>query len=297
MEHVTLDDLVEEWEPELVPATESDPQTPLQQQWADHGFVILDDLIPDEVLEAYRQEWWDTHGSGWGDPLPPNFSDDPRDWRSPGGWPYATPYMNNPALANVVCNRALADVLEELTGEPMGVHLNLTGWVSTRRNWHRDQYLNEPYVGGFYAAVWIALDDIVEDAGPFEYVPGSHKGAPISGQKIRHRLGEDGDGPDWPTHSERILTPLFEEEVQSKGLNKQRFIAKRGQVLIWHGRLLHRGSLPNDPGIERRALIAHYSGILHRPDMPKAIRSIGAGGWYFPIEGHQPVSDKYRYDS
>jgi hypothetical protein len=34
--------------------------------------------------------------------------------------------------------------------------------------------------------------------------------------------------------------------------------------------------------MERRALIAHYSGINHRQDMPAA-RQHG-GGWYFPVE-------------
>jgi len=42
-------------------------------------------------------------------------------------------------------------------------------------------------------------------------------------------------------------------------------------VLIWHGRLLHRGSRPTNPSLLRRALISHYSGINHRPDMPARV--------------------------
>jgi hypothetical protein len=33
----------------------------------------------------------------------------------------------------------------------------------------------------------------------------------------------------------------------------------------------------------RKSLIAHYSGINHRQDMPTA--KSHNGGWYFPIEG------------
>ena len=53
------------------------------------------------------------------------------------------------------------------------MHLNLTGWVSTERNWHQDDYLN-PFINSWYGRL-VALDKISADAGPFEYVPGSHK--------------------------------------------------------------------------------------------------------------------------
>jgi hypothetical protein len=34
--------------------------------------------------------------------------------------------------------------------------------------------------------------------------------------------------------------------------------------------------------MERRALIAHYSGIHHRHDMPSAQQNVDCG-WYFPL--------------
>ena len=275
MNVLAIDDLAEEWAPEATPETERHPDTIRQQAWADDGVVIYDrrkvGLVADEAMTAYEVEWREHNAD------------------HPMGWPHATPYMDHPALAELCCQPALAEAMEELTGEPMGVHLNLTGWRSTTRNWHFDQYLNEPVVGGFYAAVWIALDDIHPDAGPFEYVPGSHRWwAPISQRKMRNALGADGTGPNWPTHSERILTPLFERELAERDVTPTPFLGKRGDVLIWHGRLLHRGSIPVDPNRERRALIAHFSGIHHRPDMPPAVQH-PAGGWYFPLNGRTPV--------
>ena len=260
-----LDDLTEEWSDELTPWTETEPHTPLQRRWAEDGVVTLKNVFSEHVLQAYEREWR-MHNAG-----------------RPGGWPDAIPYMRHPALRRLVCDDGLARVLLELMGgEHMGVHLNLTGWVSTRRDWHRDQYLNEPYVGGFYAAVWIALDDIHPDAGPFQFVRGSHKGKPISQSRIRRALGPAGVGPDWPTKSEKILTPIFEEEIEREGLRVESYLPRRNDVLIWHGRLLHRGSVPNDPTLERRALIAHFSGVHHRPDMPPAMPHV-AGGYYFPL--------------
>lgn len=269
---VTLADLAEHWSDEQTPDTERYPMTAAQHAWAVDGVVIHQPgLVSEDAMRAYEAEWL-------------QFNSGRR-----SGWPYPTPHMDHSALLELCCQRNLAGALEALTGEPMGVHLCLTGWESTRRNWHFDQYLNEPYVGGFYTAVWLALDTIRPDAGPFEYVPGSHRWwDPISQRKMRAALGDDGRGPDWPTQSERILTPLFEAELAARAITPSQFLGTRGEVLIWHGRLLHRGSIPKDPILERRGLIAHYSGIRHRPDMPPAIQH-PAGGWYFPVRSQAPM--------
>lgn len=276
---MNIEELAEEWGPELTPATESKPKTKLQKKWAKDGVVILPKLVPEELLAAYEAEWLAYNG-GFGAVL-----GDVDTYNNPMGWQYATPYMNFPALRALCCSSELQNVMQELISEPAGVHLNLTGWQSTRRNWHFDQYLNESYVGAFYVAVWIALDDISADSGPFEYIPGSHKWwPPISQSKMRAALGSEGVGPNWPTHSERILTPIFEKEIEDRQLVSSKFLAQRGDVLFWHSRLLHRGSIPNDPTLERRALIAHYSGTSHRPDMPTALQH-DLGGWFFPLNG------------
>lgn len=264
-ETLTLDDLTEEWPDEsYTDIDRGEVRTTLQHHWWHDGYVVIPHLIEGDLIDAYKNEWINANHD------------------RPEGWPYDVPYMHHPVLRELCCHPELASVLEEIIGEPMGVHLNLTGWVSTQRDWHADQYLNEPYVGGYYAAVWIALDDIHPDSGPFQYVDGSHRWQPVSQRRIREALGPLGEGPDWPRNSERILTPLYEQKIADEGLAVQSFTPKRGTVKIWHGRLLHRGSRPNVFGMGRRSLIAHFSGIHHRPDMPDPIRS-EHGGWFFPI--------------
>ena len=134
----------------------------------------------------------------------------------------------------------------------MLLHLTLTGWVSTERNWHQDDYLNPPFVNSWYAAVWVALDRIDPDSGPFEYVPGSHAWPLLRGDKVRaHMLEEEAEARDpetgaglWPTLSEKLVVPAIEAELASKQSRTEHFLAEKGDVLIWHGRLMHRGSSP-----------------------------------------------------
>lgn len=239
-----------------------------QLDWATRGYVVLPGFLPDDLIDLYSAEW---RAAGNG----------------PGGWPDSTPYMRSPALRDLCCYGPLQQVLAHLIGEPMGVHLNLTGWVSTERDWHADSYLNAPYVGGHYAAVWMALDDIDPRSGPFQIVPGSCRWPQVSQAKIKAALGEDGTVPMWPKHSERILTPLYEREIAERGAEVFTWVPSRGDVLVWNGRAVHRGSRAEVPGMERRACIAHYSGVSHRPDMPPALPH--GGGHYFPLEGG-PVS-------
>jgi hypothetical protein len=233
--------------------------------WNDAGVVVVENFFPEELMVAYEECWLRENGE------------------RPNGWPDPIPYTRHNELKDLLCWFPLAELLETLIGEPAGLHLNLTGWVSTERDWHQDSYLNPPQVGDAYAAVWIALADIHPDSGPFQYVPGSHRWPQVTREQILAALEPDERDHRWPKFSERILTPLFEQEIVKREVPVVSHLPKRGDLLVWHGRLMHRGSRPNMPGRERRALIAHYSGVKHRSEMPKAQQWNG-GGWFFPLQ-------------
>lgn len=246
-----------------VPAPE-----PSARDWNDDGVVILEKFIPEDLMVAYENCWLSENG--------------PEGGNRPMGWPDPIPYTRHQPLKDLLTYAPLAQKLEELLGEPAGLHLNLTGWESTERDWHQDSYLNPEHVGDYYAAIWIALDTIHPDSGPFQYVPGSHRWRQVTRAKILQALAPEERDHRWPKFSERVLTPLFTQEIMRQGIPIVSHLPSRGDVLIWHGRLMHRGSRPNVAGMERRSLIAHYSGIHHRQDMPPAVQN-GGGGWYFPL--------------
>lgn len=247
----------------LADLTDPAPE-PSSADWNENGFVILNSFIPEDLMTKYEECWREYNAD------------------SPGGWQYPTPYMHHPELLSIATYKPLCEEIERLIGEPAGVHLNLTGWVSTQRDWHQDSYLNPPHVGDFYAAVWIALDDIHPDSGPFQMIPGSHRWPQVTNEKILAALSPEERNHEWPKYSERLLSPLFTDEIEARKAEVFTHLPKRGDVLIWHGRLLHRGSPANVPMMERRSLIAHYSGINHRHDMPTP-RTHRDGGYYFPI--------------
>src|ERR1700722_7405006 len=237
--------------------------SPSQRSWCDNGYVILSKFIPDDLIDRYCAVR--------------------KHLNMTGGWPSPTPYLAVPEIRDLCLYGKLSDMLAHLLGEPMALHLNLTGWVSTERDWHQDDYLNPPEVNSHYAAVWIALDEIKPDSGPFEFVPGSHRWPFIRQANVLSLLGrEDNADPSWPWDSERLLTPFFESEITRHGCGIKQFLANKGDVLIWHSRLLHRGSLAERPDAERRAMIAHYSAVSRRSDMPTTRRHPGGGLYFVP---------------
>ena len=243
-----------------------------QLAWRRDGFLIKPGFFPAELLDRYseiRARVPDT-----------------------GGWSCPVPYMHVPELRDVCLHLPLTQLLGHLIGEEMGLHLNLTGWVSTDRNWHQDDYLNPPYINSWYAAVWIALDDIHLDCGPFEFVPGSHRWPLMKSHRVRLFLDEqERANISWPRIAERFVNDVAAREIERRGVPTQKFIAKKGDLLIWHGRLMHRGSYANVPGMQRKTLIGHYSGLSHRVDMPDIART-AAGSPYF-VHGHPLDFDPY----
>ena len=153
---------------------------PSSADWNDDGFVIKKGFLPDDLLTAYEECWLEHNVN------------------RPGGWPDCTPYRRHPEVMSILTHHNLNDTMERLIGEPAGVHLNLTGWVTTRRNWHQDTYLNPPHVGDYYAAVWIALEDIHPDSGPFQFVRGSHKWFVLTREKILAALEPEEQDHRWP---------------------------------------------------------------------------------------------------
>jgi hypothetical protein len=272
---ITFRDLSEVPDPLLLPRLDQPDlgETALtseQRAWRAEGVVILPKFLPDAVTDPYvaRRQALDI----------------------PGGWRSPVPFLQVPELRALALNPPLMHMLEHLIGEPMLLHLALTGWVSTERNWHQDDYLNPPFVNSWYAAVWMALDTINPASGPFEYVPGSHRWPLLRGEKVRgfmteeERGRQDGGTNNWPKYTERFVVPAIDAEIARRNVAARTFVGEKGDVLIWHGRLMHRGSTPAIPGLERRSLITHYSGIEHRPDMTeKALDENGNAYGVFDI--------------
>lgn len=247
------------------------PEARIQASWMNEGYFVLENFIPDHIIEAYMRVR---------DLLPKDIAL-PENYYT--GWASPTPYMDCEELKDIALFAPLMSKLKSVIGETMALHLNLTGYISTERNWHADTYLNPDNVGTFYLATWIALDNIDPRSGPFEFIPKSHKWPLLKREKVKSFMRpQDRDGDDWPKLSEKVLNQVYEERIARYNLETIKFIPQKGDVLVWHSNLAHRGSTPEDKTLLRKSLISHYSAVTKRPDMRTPVMHKN-GEYYFPF--------------
>jgi hypothetical protein len=112
-----------------------------------------------------------------------------------------------------------------------------------------------------FAASWIALEDIRSGSGELMYYPGSHRWDDFlfSGRFKHWDRERDGDQQlvDWQRWMDR--------EAEKRGVARELFHAKKGDVLIWHGGLAHGGAPIRDSSLTRRSLVGHYCASGTRP--------------------------------
>lgn len=243
---------------------------PHQQFWADNGFLVIEGMIDPADCDEYIEL---RHKLSLGRKSFPHF----------------VPYLQYDVIKRMFCSERLHTLLSDLVGEELGLHFNLTPFVSTERGWHQDEYLNPPDTYGRYAAVWIAVDDVPEDSGPFEFIRGSHKLPTVSKDKVMPYLkpqfqSGDENTQDWSGYSSTFVNPAYFFKFIKDRQPVTKFLGKKGDVLIWHSRLIHRGSPPKNPDAIRPGIIGHYSPIRTARWFGGEIRRNGIGGyfWSFP---------------
>ena len=226
-----------------------------QRSYARQGCLVLRNFIPANLIDDYLR-LRERLGLGQNQ------------------FPDSTPFVEHEELLRISCYKPLMDIIRELHGAEMGLIFNLTGFVSTQRGWHQDAYLDRDTAVPRLAA-WIACGAIDDDVGPFEYIPGSHRWMALSNERINeflkpeyrwpngHRAREAGV-PGWGRISEAFIDPSVFAKIEREGVPIRHFVAEKGDVLLWYGRTMHRGSPPRRKGATRPGLIAHYAPIFER---------------------------------
>ena len=149
---------------------------------------------------------------------------------------------------------ALFRLVELVFDEPALAFQSLYFEHGSTQGLHRDPMFVATRPVSNLCAAWIALEDITEDSGPLSYVPGSHRlpwfefapGTVVCGQNV--------------SRQKRAEFAIWQQaQMREKGLRRQAFTCKRGDVFIWHGGLVHGGEEIQNPERTRKSFVVHYS--------------------------------------
>lgn len=119
---------------------------------------------------------------------------------------------------------------------------------------HSDSIHMTTHPLGGLLGVWIALEDISLGNGPLHYYPGSHQLPYVLRPDFDHGGNAFLNGPT----ANQAYENKIGEVVGENDFPKQVFLAKRGDVLIWHANLLHGGEPHTDADQTRKSMVLHY---------------------------------------
>jgi phytanoyl-CoA hydroxylase len=148
--------------------------------------------------------------------------------------------------------------LDELFGSAPGLIQTLTFWKSSEQSLHQDfSFVHHHSKLAHLAAAWIPLEDISADAGPLVYYKGSH----LLGERQFYDWG-DGNilaGRDCDSETAANYGRYLQALIHTEGWEPSVYLPRRGDVLIWHGALIHGGTAMRDPALTRRSYVCHYT--------------------------------------
>lgn len=125
---------------------------------------------------------------------------------------------------------------------------------------HSDSIHMTTEPAGYLVAIWLALEDVGQGSGPLFYYPGSHRLPYIMGEHFETGNTKLLVGDNfYENYTEKII-----EQIKNNNLKKELFLARKGDLLIWHANLLHGGDPVSNEKKTRKSLVAHYfaEGVL-----------------------------------
>ena len=230
---------------ELAPAHPSFAQLPaaLQEQvlnWSQQGYILWKSGLPEERVDAINAAIDQILAKGQIAITHDN----------------KLPFANrlSDTIRNTTCDPEILSVLQFLLGKEVVPFQTLNFIKGSNQRAHSDSIHMTTYPLGYLIAVWIALEDTNEKSGPLFYYPGSHR--------LPYLLNNDFEQTSsllqLGKKDYRDYEDVVEEILQRNTFEQKIFLAKKGDLFIWHANLIHGGLPIVDHSLTRKSMVIHY---------------------------------------
>lgn len=275
----------------------SDHQFEQLTRWHRDGYITLEDAVPrleiDAMLDDIDGLWGarspiptlridDLHVAA-GDP--PGLSHaallalDPdtrarmmreQPWRIHGFWQHSAP------TAAIFRNAILSEWASLILGRSARPTYTINFTFGSRQALHQDTAVFFVAPMNNLVGAWLACEDIHPDSGPLVIYPGSHR-EPMFGAF-----------QDYPKTNLRNCKPEYIDAYHShldrasSRYDRLAYTPKKGEVLLWHGMLIHGGDEIREQSLTRRSYVCHYfrlsaTGTRKRRGPSTGDQSLGPG--------------------
>ncbi len=222
-------------------------------RWCTDGYVVFEGLIPPDLIDAAL----DDLDRFWRERAPISIdllttgerttidAADP----SARSAPYKANdlYLYSENVRKIFLDEHIIRFGELLFGDKVVGCNSLMFEYSTQQPAHVDHIYMTPTPARRLFASWVACEDILADSGPLELWAGSHRLAPYD-------FGDTGYhyAPELDAEHSRYIADAKERFARHE------FLAKKGDVLLWHAMLVHGGGPIRTEGATRKSMAFHY---------------------------------------
>jgi phytanoyl-CoA hydroxylase len=247
----------------------------LLEQWVRDGYVIVDDCVDRADINemvATLDGLWDAREPiadltliGLREMLdgePRNMThrdvlaldaERRRRLRAASDWRIHGFHYVNAAARRIYAGRKLADVASRLFRRRARPIAAINFMSGSEQDLHQDMAVFHIWPRNYLIGAWIACEDIAAGSGPLVVYAGSHRAPFFPGFT------------DYPQTNLRTADPAtyrgYQEYVDGLAdrFERHEFTARKGQVLFWHGMLIHGGAPIAKRGTSRKSMVLHYS--------------------------------------
>lgn len=210
------------------------------REWSDKGYLILPKFVEESHVDRINEEVERIVKGGR-----VRFSHDNK---------LAFLNKRSSLIEALTKEERLTALLEFILGESVVPFQTLNFIKGSNQRAHSDSIHMTTYPLGFLIAVWIALEDVTMDSGPLFYYPGSHRLPYL----LNHDFGNGGNSFSLGRLDYRDYEDRIERLIAEKQLQPEIFLARKGDVLIWHANLIHGGLPIQNRDATRRSMVIHY---------------------------------------
>ena len=220
--------------------------------WATSGFAVLPGFFDaarlDGIWQAYEEAVRD--GKLSLQPEPFRNPEDPHPSRS------LDSHLLIPEVNSLLRDEGLRRWMSRLFGREAVPYQTLMSHKGSEQSEHSDAVHMTTYPVGYLSAAWVAFEDIHPDCGPVVYYPGSHRLPYLSSLSLGISAAEFRE-KGYDVYNQRY-EPAIQSLIAEKGLVREAFLPKKGDVLIWHANLIHAGSPRRNIKLSRKSAVLHF---------------------------------------
>jgi len=207
-----------------------------------HGFMVLENILDDKFIENINRDIDDAvkkkvQGYEEGSSqrimgLHNNYKHIHQLWKQP----------------------KVIQILEQIFEDAVRPCQTLTYVYGSQQSYHQDTVHLTPFPAGYMCGVWVALEDIKAGSGELRVLKGSHRLPRIYRETSNCPQVIDNQ---WDEFSQTV-DKEWQRLIADHKFEEMSYLAKKGDILIWHENLMHGGSVRIDNHQSRRSIVSHY---------------------------------------